>query len=136
MSSLIEVYKNFELVTIDPAFSRFVWRRRFCGPGDFQLITSFKPELFEYFALGNVVYKRDVDEAAFVESRYVVQALTGEMRLVVRGRFLSSILDRRVVSINGSFGLPTLLSNLVNNNFLAGAGGLRSMAPGVRAYAF
>jgi len=129
---MIEVYRNFELVTMNPVYTEFVWRRRFSKAGEFQLITGFTREKLDTFAIGNIIYKRDVDEAAFVESRNVIQSIEGELMLIVRGRFLPSLLERRIVTFTGNTNLQALLNSLVNNNFLGGAGTLRSMAPLVR----
>ena len=133
---MIEVYKDFELVTMNPVFSTCMWRRRFSRPGEFQFVTHFTPDNFNLFDISQVVYMRHVDEAAFVESRNIIQTLEGELRLIIRGRSLTSLLDRRTITHSGHFDLQTLLSDIVNNNFLAGAGELRSMAPGVRLLPF
>ncbi|MCL2420824.1 MAG: siphovirus ReqiPepy6 Gp37-like family protein [Defluviitaleaceae bacterium] len=129
---MIEIYKDFELITIDPVYTDFIWRRRFSRAGEFQLITNFTTEKLSLFAQGNVIYKRNVDEAGFIESRNVIQTIDNDLMLVVRGRFLPSLLDRRVVTLTGDFNLPTLLDDIISNNFLASAGHLRSIAPVVR----
>ena len=133
---MVEVYKNFELMTMSPVFKTLMWRRRFSHAGEFQLVTNFTAEMFEIFGLGNIVYHRKVDEAAFVESRHVVQTVENDLVLVVRGRFLPSILDRRVATAQGHFTLQNLLTNIVNHNFLASAGARRSMAGSVRLLPF
>lgn len=129
---MLEVYKNFELVTMAPVFTELVWRRRFSMAGEFQLTTNFTGEAFEIFGQGNILYKRNVDEAAFIESRNVIQSIDGELRLIVRGRFLPSLLDRRVVNLEWVSTPPIIVEHIINSNFLQGAGSLRSMAPGLR----
>ena len=118
---MFEVYNNFELVTVDPTFTNFKWRRQFSRAGEFQLGTFFTPEKMEIFAEGNVIYKRNVDEAAFIERRSVIQDINGNLILVVSGRGLASILDRRIFTINGSYGLKSFLTTVIGNNFLSGA---------------
>lgn len=127
MIELIEIYKNFELIGINPVYSKFTWTRRFSSAGEFQLETHFSPEKFEELAEGNIIYKRNVDEAAIIEQRKVIQTAHDELKLIVSGRQLSCILDRRVFSFMGEIGLGALLSQIVNNNFMAGAGVNRSM---------
>jgi len=124
---MIEIYKGFELIGINPVYSKFTWTRRFSGAGEFQLETHFSPEAFEELAEGNIIYKRNVDEAAIIEQRNVIQTANDELKLVVSGRQLSSILDRRVFSFEGEIGLGALLLHIVNSNFMAGAGVHRSM---------
>ena len=142
---MLEIYRDFELITMEPIFTDFFWRRRFSRPGEFQLTTAFSREAWEYFKPydprrpnepGHVIYKRDVDEAAFIESRNVVDTIDNETMLIVRGRFLPSVLDRRQLTLAGNFTLQSLLSNIINNNFLAGAGSFRSMAGHMRLLPF
>jgi len=118
---MFEIYKDFELVMVDALFTNFKWRRRFSRAGDFQLETFFTPEKMEIFAEGNVIYKRDVDEAAFIERRSVIQDINGGLVLVVSGRGIASILDRRVFTLAGSYGLKNFLSTVIGENFLMGA---------------
>jgi len=125
---MIEIYKGYELIGLSPVYSRFVWTRRFARAGEFRLETHFCSELFRELAIGNVIYKRDTDEAAIIEHRSVIQTANDELLLVVAGRHLSSILDRRVFSFEGEIGVGELLRHIINTNFLAGAGANRSMA--------
>ena len=126
----VEIYKDFKLVAKCPAVEMFRWTRRFSRPGSFMLTTAFDREIFsKTYAIGNVIYKRDNNEGALITGRRVIATLEGDLRLIVKGEALSSIFNRRVVSLNGDFTLTNLLSNIVNNNFLAAAGTARSMAP-------
>jgi len=145
---MIEIYKNWELLTMSPVFTSFIWRRRFSRSGEFQFVTDFNKDIWEYFEpmildrqgniikQGNIVYKRDTNEAAFIESRQKFDTFAGGQVMIIRGRFLSSLLDRRIVTLEGNFTLQNLLNNIINNNFLAAAGSLRSMAPAVRLLPF
>ena len=129
----VEIYRDFTLIAKCPAVEMFRWARRFSRPGGFMLTTAFNKELFtDVYAQGNVLYKRDNDEGALITGRRVIATLEGDLRLIVDGKALSSILDRRLVTLNGDFTLQALLNNIINNNFLADAGAARSMAPLVR----
>jgi len=128
----VEVYKDFTLIEKCPAIEIFQWVRRYTSPGQFLMTTSFTPEKFKQYAIGNIIYKRDNDEAAFIEGRRVIVTFDGDMRLIVTGRFLSSLLDRRIFTLDGDFLLQPMLSFIINNYFLDGAGANRSMAPLVR----
>jgi len=124
---MIEIYRDFELLALAPVYSEFVWTRRFASAGEFRIETHFTPELFQELAEGNIIYKRDVDEAAIIEQRVVVQTIHDELKLIATGRHLSSILDRRIFSFEGEIELGALLQNIVNNNFMAASGVNRSM---------
>jgi len=133
---ILEIYKSFELITMAPVFTELVWRRRFSRAGEFQLTTNFTPDKLDIFEQGNIIYKRNVDEAAFIESRKVTQSIDGELRLAVRGRFLPSLLDRRIVSFEGNFPLNNTIAFLWNQNFGAQAAPGRQMSPDVRIIPF
>lgn|GEM_PF-1862869 len=153
---MIEIYKDWQLQTSHPVFSSFIWRRRFSTAGEFQFVTQFQPEeigalqfgelpqeqfndYWHYFKpmqvdrqgrvtdRGNIIFKPDTNEAAFITSRQKMDTINGGQIMVVRGFTLPILFDRRVVTLEGSFSLQALLSNIINNNFLAGAGGNRSM---------
>jgi len=124
---MIEIYNNFELIGVNPVYSEFTWTRRFSRSGEFRLVTSFTTEYFEKLAEGNVLYKRDVDEAGIIERRQVISTIKGDLALVVEGRHLSIMLDRRVFSLQGDMPLNQAINNIINNNFMAPAGNLRSM---------
>jgi len=124
---MIEIYNNFELIGLAPVYSQCIWTRRFSRAGEFRLETNFTPEKFRDFADGNIIYKRDVDEAAIIEQRKVIQTADDELKLIVSGRHLSSILDRRVFSLAGEMGLNSLIESIIDDNFMAGAGANRSM---------
>ena len=124
---MVEIYRGFVLQGFLPAHFRFTWVRRFSRVGEFRLETEFTPEAFGELDVGSVLYKRDVDEAAFVERRMVVEGALGGLLLVAEGRHLSGVLDRRVVSVKGDMTLAAAIDGMVNDNFMSGAGNLRSM---------
>lgn len=138
----VEVYDdNFTRLTKCPAVEEFQWFRRFSRTGEFILTTSFSEEKMELYRPptvrhgivereGNIIYKRDNDEACMVTGRSVIETKDGDLRLIARGRALSQILDRRIISMNGDFTLNGLLSTIIIDNFLAE--GVRSMAPLLR----
>jgi len=129
----VEIYKNFTLIAKCPAVETFQWTRRFSRPGEFMLTTNFTQENMEIYSVGNIIFKRDNNEGAFITGRTVMATMEGDMRLIVKGHALSSLLNRRMVTLNGDFTLTPLLSNIVVNNFLASAGTARSMVnDGVR----
>ena len=119
---MIEIYNSqFELLMMDPPFSRFMWRRRFTGSGEFKLETFFAPEKMELYKHGNVVYKRDVKEACFVESVKVMQSIDGDMKLIVSGRSVASILTRRIFTMQGNYTPSSFLQAVIERNFLTEA---------------
>ncbi|MCL1924032.1 MAG: siphovirus ReqiPepy6 Gp37-like family protein [Defluviitaleaceae bacterium] len=127
---ILEIYKDFEnLLMLNPPFIEFVWHRKFSSTGEFRLNTNFSSENFKLFDIGNILFRRDLNEAALVEGRDVIQTEESGTILVVRGRFLSSLLDRRVATISTTANLNTILTTIINDNFLTSAAITRRMSP-------
>lgn len=140
----VEVYTDprdgGQLLSKAPTLMELQWVRGFSNTGRFQLVTAFSPEKFrlykpydwETLERGHIIYKRDNNEAAFIEARKVIVTLEGQLLLIVEGQFLAKLLYSRFFSLEGDFTANALLLNIMNNNFLVGAGTNRSMSPLVR----
>lgn len=118
---MLEVYKNFELIGVDPQYKQMMWRRNFSETATFQIITPFDAEKFNLFKAGNILYRRELDEAMIIETVNDYKNSFDELMLTIEGKALSSILNRRLLSINGTFTLKTFLETVINNNFITGA---------------
>lgn len=118
---MLEIYKDFELITVEPSYANFKWRRQFSRAGEFQLETFFSPEKMTLFVPGNIIYKRNVDEAAIIERRSIIQNIDGDLVMFIHGRMLLSLLDRRIFTMEGTYGLKSFLTTVINGNFLTGA---------------
>jgi len=137
LSNIISIYKGFKFIGRGTNVEEFRWTRRFSSPGEFEIRLPFSAEHFSLYERENIIYRRDIGESAFVENIIVLQDLEGRQQLIVRGRFLSSIFERRVVNIpEGSYTPQELLQRIMHENFLAGAGTNRSMEPLVRLLPF
>jgi len=135
----IEVYEDprdgGKLILKCPDIESFQWTRRFSRPGEFMLATSFSKDKFNTYSPstpkshGRIIYNREHGEAAFITSRNVIVAINGDLRLIVRGVSIPSILDRRVFDFSGDATLQTFLTHVLHSNFFAQAGTARSMFP-------
>ena len=114
----IWVYRDFTLAGVIPQYTSFEWRRRFTAPGEFSLSLPFTREYFQLLQVGDVVFHRQHNEAAFVEEVNVISARDSSRTLTVRGRFVSSLLDRRVVNFSGSGDFVSIVSTLLQQNFI------------------
>ncbi len=85
----------FEPVGVVDAFSSLRWVPRFYRAGEFELHCPV--EYFELLALENIVRPPGSRDAAIVETREITQDDDGKEELTVKGRFLSSLLARRIV---------------------------------------
>lgn len=73
------------------------WIRRYAKSGEFELHCSLTPGALELLQRGNIVWKKDDLEAAYIEYRNLKQSVEGKEILVVKGRFLTGYLNRRII---------------------------------------
>lgn len=73
------------------------WVRRYSKCGEFELHCSLTPETLELLKRGNVIWKKDDLEAGYIEYRNLTQDTTGKEVLVLKGKFLTGYLNRRIV---------------------------------------
>lgn len=94
------------------------WVRRYSKCGDFELHCSLTPETLNLLKKGNVIWKKDDDEAAYVEYRNLKQDTTGKEILVIKGKFLTGYLGRRIIwnRLNLNTTSELAIRDVVNSN--------------------
>ncbi len=85
----------FEPLGVVDAFTSLRWVPRFYDAGEFELHCPV--EYFELLASENVIQPHKDKNAAIIETRQITQDDDGKEELVVKGRFLSAMLARRIV---------------------------------------
>ena len=94
------------------------WVRRYHKVGEFELYCALTFETLELLQKGNIVWKRDDFEAGYIEYRNLRQDREGKEVLVVRGKFLTGYLNRRInwgsIVYNGT--VEELMRKLINEN--------------------
>ena len=86
---------NFKGI-IEDYFS-FRWIRRYSKCGGFELHCNLSMENLELLKKGNIVWKKGDMEAGYIQYRNLQQDETGKEILVVRDKFLTGYLDKRIV---------------------------------------
>ena len=99
-------------------FTSLRWTRRYCKAGDFELQCALTPESLNLLQKENIVYKKNDVEAGYIEYRNLKQDAEGKEVLIVKGKFLTGYLNRRII-----FGTEILndtaenaMRTLVDNN--------------------
>lgn len=88
---------SLNFVGLLDSYTSLQWTRRYAKCGEFELHCSLDPENLALLARGNVVWKKDDPEAGYIEYRQMVQDANGNEVLVIKGKFLSGYLDRRII---------------------------------------
>jgi hypothetical protein len=71
------------------------WTRRYSSCGDFELKAPLHPENVAMLQIGNILWKNDDPEAGIIE--YLELSMTDRETVVVRGRFATALLGRRII---------------------------------------
>lgn len=89
--------KSFEQVGIVDVFESLVWTDRYDSYGDFELYTKVSPELLALLKEDYYLSIQASEYSMIIESVEVKTDVENGDKLVVKGRDLSSILDRRLI---------------------------------------
>lgn len=119
MSIEVRIYNpSLELQGIIDEFSSLIWIRRYQQPGEFELRTPYAEESKRLLVPENIIQKYDgmtsVD-AGVIECLYMTSD-----EIVVKGRFLESYLDRRLIKDttyyngNAEDSMRSIISNMVS----------------------
>jgi hypothetical protein len=73
------------------------WVRRYSKCGEFELHCSLTSETLELLKKENIIWKKGDLEAGYIEYRNLKQDTEGKETLVVKGKFLTGYLGRRII---------------------------------------
>lgn len=88
---------NFDPVAVVDQYTSLIWVERYSGWGDFELYLPAKTEWFSIFKDGYYASIPDSDRLMVVEDVQTEMDSEGVDYLIVTGRSLESLLDRRIV---------------------------------------
>lgn len=98
MSSNVEIRiynPALELQGVIDEFSDLIWIRRYQSPGEFELKTPYAPESKSLLIPENIIQKYDGE--ATVDAGVIESIVMNEDEITIKGRFLESYLDRRLI---------------------------------------
>lgn len=101
------------------------WVRRYNEAGEFIMEMASTDEARKLIKAGTIIYKGMRGEAAFIEDYIASRNAAGLENLQVTGRFLNSILDRRVINLTMSGPLKDVVNAILNQNFISPADAAR-----------
>lgn len=108
---------TFENKGIIDVFDSFIWVDRFAEFGDFEIVMRPSASIIEKLTQTSYLAFKESDHTMILESINILTNIVDGNRLIIKGRSLESILDRRIVwggfSITGAFqtGILTLLND-------------------------
>ena len=87
---------NLDLKGITENQRSITWTRRYFEAGEFEIQLPLTDDNIRLYKLGNIVSFRSANEAGVIEDVLISQSAT-EYIIDVRGRFLTSYMDRRLI---------------------------------------
>lgn len=110
--------KDIEFIGIIDFFSSLRWRRKYYETGEFELHLPLNEQTKKFLVKDNLIVREDAVEVGIIETYTIDDAGEKGIDVTIYGRFLSSILDRRIIKntikFKGSFldGERELLRNM------------------------
>jgi len=89
--------RELNFIGITESFNSLRWVRRYSKSGEFELQCALTEEALTLLARGNIIYKKGDTEAGYIEYRNLKQDTEGKEILAIKGKFLTSYLNRRII---------------------------------------
>ena len=101
MKEIIPVVMNtsFQRLAAIDFYTSFIWSTRYYSVGDFELCVDVTKENISLFQKGFYVVRDDDEHIGIIEDLKIDSSEEGQQQLIVKGRFLSSILARRIIAV-------------------------------------
>lgn len=123
MNMLLPVVMNssFERLAVIDDYTSFIWTTRYYTCGDFELCVDVNAKNIGLFQKDYFIVRDDDEHVGIIEDIKIQRNEDGQETLIVSGRFMSSIIGRRIISqqtiLNGTLSscINTLLTNEIIN---------------------
>lgn len=117
---LIVLNRNLDRLGDGPIdkFNSLRWIRRYNKAGEFELHVPFNIRNLELLQLENIIWKTDDKEAGYIEYRNIEMNSSGEEILIVKGKFITGYINRRIIwgIENLSTTAELAIRNLIDKN--------------------
>ena len=111
---------DFEKIALIDDYSSFIWTTRYYSCGDFELCVDVTVEHINTLQIGYYVMREDDENVGIIEKINVSNNEDGREVLIVSGRFLASVVGRRIVSQQTQFSgtVAAVIQALLNNEVI------------------
>lgn len=113
--------KNYEAIAMIDTFTSAIWTVRYDKCGDFELYTPARLDYLKSMQIGNYLWNRDSDRLMVIETIEIETDAEKGPQLIVTGRSLESILDRRIIVSSNIFSgtLPAVISSILSKEVIS-----------------
>lgn len=116
--------KNYDGITMIDTFTSAIWTVRYDEAGDFEIYTPVRLDYIQAMQIGNYLWNQDSDRLMVIETVEIETDAEEGPQLIVTGRSLESILDRRIVTSSQNFSgnLQSVLFAIIQNEVISSGG--------------
>lgn len=100
---LLVLNTDFESIAVIDVYESLIWTDRYNAYGDFEIYFAMDEKLLEYFKEDNYLWLQDSDHCMIIEDIKINADAEEGNHLIVTGRSLESILERRIIWGQGIF---------------------------------
>lgn len=112
--------KNYDGIAMIDTFTSAIWTVRYDKTGDFEIYTPVRLDYLQAMQIGNYLWNRDSDRLMIIETVEIETDAEQGPQLIVTGRSLESILDRRVITNSATLtgSLPAVIEEILSNEII------------------
>ena len=113
--------KNYDGIAMIDTFTSAIWTVRYDEAGDFEIYTPVRLDYIQAMQIGNYLWNRDSDRLMVIETVEIETDSEEGPQLIITGRSLESILDRRIVTSSQNFSgnLQSVLFAIIQNEVIS-----------------
>lgn len=112
--------KNYDAIAMIDTFISAIWTVRYDEAGDFELQTPVRLDYLKAMQIGNYLWYRKSDRLMIIETVEIDSDVEDGATLLISGRSLESILDRRIVATASTItgNVQEVLFQILNNEII------------------
>lgn len=122
MNEVMPVIMNtsFERLAVIDDYTSLIWTKRYYTTGDFELCVPVDQVNTSLFQKHYYIVRDDDDDVGIIEDIKIIKNSDGEELMIISGRFLSSIIGRRIVAVqtNVSGRIDSCINTLITQNII------------------
>lgn len=112
--------KNYDTIAMIDTFISAIWTVRYDEAGDFELQTPVRLDYLKAMQIGNYLWYRKSDRLMIIETVEIDSDVEDGATLLITGRSLESILDRRIIATASTItgNVQEVLFQILNNEII------------------
>lgn len=112
MKEILPIIMNtaFERLAVIDDYISLIWTSRYYEVGDFELVVADRPDYMQLFKQDYYILRDDDENVGVIEDIVIQHSEDGGDIMIITGRFLASILGRRIIAAQ-----TTVANDVVSN---------------------